>query len=170
MKPRIYWIDGPWAGRLAIMARPRGGDWLEGEIRQWKTAGIDIVVSTLTSDEIADLELDQEPTLCRGNGIEYTRFPIPDRAVPSSVRSTGELLHSLERELLQGKNVAFHCRQGVGRSPLLAAGLLVLAGMDPDKAFMRVGEARGCAVPETAEQREWVAKLLGDSSVLHREC
>jgi protein-tyrosine phosphatase len=168
MKPRIYWIEGPWAGHLAILARPRGGDWLEGEIRDWKAAGIDVVVSTLTRDEIADLELDQEPAVCRANGMEYLSFSIPDRGVPTSVRSSSDLLHLLEGKLFQGKNVAFHCRQGIGRSALLAAGLLVLAGLEPVKALERVGAARGCTVPETAEQRDWLAKLVSGSSVLPR--
>ena len=37
---KLYWISGPWAGKLAIAARPRGGDWLEDEIRDWKNGGI----------------------------------------------------------------------------------------------------------------------------------
>ena len=29
MSTRLYWADGPWSGKLALAARPRGGDWLE---------------------------------------------------------------------------------------------------------------------------------------------
>ena len=36
MHTELYWIPGPWLGRLAIMPRPRGGDWLEDEIRSWR--------------------------------------------------------------------------------------------------------------------------------------
>ena len=35
------------AGRLAIMARPRAGDWLEDEISGWRAQGVEIVVSLL---------------------------------------------------------------------------------------------------------------------------
>jgi hypothetical protein len=28
MNPKLYWVDGPWPGKLAISARPRGGGWL----------------------------------------------------------------------------------------------------------------------------------------------
>src|SRR5713101_2898754 len=54
MRPDIHWIDLPVAGRLAIMARPRAGDWLADEIAGWRAAGIDIVVNLLEPAEIAE--------------------------------------------------------------------------------------------------------------------
>jgi Cyclin-dependent kinase inhibitor 3 (CDKN3) len=163
MKAELYWIKGPSAGRLAIMPRPRGGDWLEDEIRDWRFAGIDIVVSTLTNEEAAELDLTNEAALCHANGIEYVSFPIADRGVPFSFLATAELLQRLDGKLAEGKGVAIHCRQGLGRSALLAACLLVLAGADPEAAIQRVGAARGCPVPETAVQREWIAKFSRDT-------
>ena len=76
MTPMLYWVEGPWTGHLAIMPRPRGGDWLEEEIRDWRRAGIDVVVSTLTTEEAAELELVKEAALCKANGMEYLAFPI----------------------------------------------------------------------------------------------
>src|SRR5438445_6662487 len=99
MHAEIYWIEGPWTGRVAMMPRPRGGDWLEDEVRDWRSAGIDVIVSTLTSEEIAELDLGQEAALCKANGMEYLAFPIRDRAVPGSVRATAELLRQLESKL-----------------------------------------------------------------------
>ena len=51
MLTELYWIDGPWPGKLAISARARGGDWLEDEMRGWRRNGIDTVVSLLTPAE-----------------------------------------------------------------------------------------------------------------------
>jgi hypothetical protein len=65
MRTKIYWIEGPWPGRLAISSRPRGGDWLEDEVRAWQQAGIETIVSLLTKDEIAALELAQEAEFYR---------------------------------------------------------------------------------------------------------
>lgn len=67
--------------------RPRGGDWLEDEIRGWKTSGIDSVVSLLTEDEVAGLNLENEPKFCKAHGLRYFSFPVIDRgvAVPETV-------------------------------------------------------------------------------------
>ncbi len=56
MRTDLYWIDGPWNGRLAIAARPRGGDWLDDEVGSWRQAGLDMMVSLLTPDEVAEFE------------------------------------------------------------------------------------------------------------------
>ncbi len=47
MRPEIHWIDLPAGVRLAIMARPRAGDWLDGEIAGWRAEGIGVMVSLL---------------------------------------------------------------------------------------------------------------------------
>lgn len=44
-------------GRLSTMARPRGGDWLTGELGDLAIAGVDVVVSLLTDAEAAELDL-----------------------------------------------------------------------------------------------------------------
>ena len=159
MRTSLYWIEGSWTGRLAIMPRPRGGDWLEDEVSAWRRAGVDVVVSALTPDEIAELDLNEQAELSRAVGIVYLGFAIPDRGVPDSATDTAELVRQLEKGLASGKRVAIHCRQGVGRSSLLAACVLAAAGVDPGDAFERIRTARGCSVPDTPEQREWVIKF-----------
>lgn len=157
MRTDLYWIEGPWPGRLAIMPRPRGGDWLDDEIQSWRQSGVDIVVSLLTPDEVAELNLAHEAALCQANGIQFMSFPIVDRDIPSSMEAFSELVTKLTDELTDGKNIAIHCRQGIGRAALVAICLLVLAGVDPEVAIQRVSSARGCTVPETPEQRRWIA-------------
>jgi hypothetical protein len=60
MKPTIYRISGPWTGTLAIIARPRGDDWLEDEMEALAESGIGVVVSLLTAEEDRDLGLNEE--------------------------------------------------------------------------------------------------------------
>jgi len=161
MKAAPYWIKGPWPGRLAILPRPRGGDWLEDEVRAWRLAGIDAVVSTLTSDEIAELDLSEEAELCQANGVECIAFPVEDRGLPSPSTAAAELARRLEEKLAKGKTIAIHCRQGVGRSAVIAASVLVAAGVEAEAAWAKVRKARGCPVPDTAEQRSWVVRFAG---------
>lgn len=159
MRTELYWIEGSWPGRLAIMPRPRGGDWLEDEVSSWRRLGIDTIVSALSSEEIAELDLIQEKEHCEKVGIEFLTFPVVDRGVPRSAKETWELVRQLEEKLAQGKKIAVHCRQGVGRAALLAACILAVSGVDPASAWDRITVARGCVVPDTAEQREWVVRF-----------
>lgn len=152
----VYWVPGPWRGRLGIVPRPRGGDWLEDEVRSWREAGLSVIASLLTSEESAELGLQEEAQASRRAGLEFHSLPIPDLGVPPSRGAMADLVESLEQALAGGRGVAVHCRQGIGRSSLAAASVLVSAGVPPEAAFRDIATARGTAVPETAEQRRWV--------------
>ena len=116
MKPELFWISGPWRGKLAIAARPRGGDWLNDEANGWRRAGVDVVVSLLENEEASQLELMGEGHAAEHNSISFISFPIPDRGVPASFGDAASLMIRIAGQLEAGKNVAVHCRQGVGRS------------------------------------------------------
>jgi protein-tyrosine phosphatase len=159
MIPTLFWIPGPWRGRLAVAARPRGGDWLEGEALGWRRAGVDVVVSLLEQNEAHELGLDREKEAAEANGIHFVSFPIPDRGTPKSTQGALSLLKNIERLLRGGKSVAVHCRQGLGRSGLIAAGALIGGGVSVENAIHAVSAARGETVPETAEQLRWIQGL-----------
>lgn len=156
MHSTLYWIDAPGPLRLAIMARPRAGDWLEDEIAHWRDSGVGVVVSLLERDEVEDLELQREAMLCPQSGIEFRSFPIPDRGLPAD---TGEALRFAASVAAAGKPVAVHCRAGIGRSSLMAAAMLVAHGLDPAAALAAIGAARGLPIPDTEAQRDWVLGL-----------
>ena len=42
MGAKVFWIAGSWRGRLGIVPRPRGADWLDDETRAWREAGIEL--------------------------------------------------------------------------------------------------------------------------------
>ncbi len=162
MRTELYWIEGPWRGRLAIMPRPRGGDWLEDEIGSWKRLGIDTIVSALTTEEIAELDLIGEKELCERAGIDFISFSIVDRGLPPSDEAALKLVRRLEQGLARAAKIAIHCRQGIGRASVVAACVLAASGVDPALAFERIASARGCAVPDTSGQREWVLRFARD--------
>ena len=151
----LYW-DPVRSGRLAIMARPRSGEWLRDEISSWRDAGVTLVLSLLEHSEIRDLDLGAEASICADFGIDFLSYPIPDRGVPGSVAATAGLSKRLNEKLAHDATIAIHCRAGIGRSSLIAA--CVLSGQDVDhvRAFEIIGKARRVAVPDTSEQIEWV--------------
>ena len=159
MSPDLFWIVGPWRGRLAIATRPRGGDWLKDELEGLRRAGVDVVVSLLEINEADQLDLVNERQAAEANGIRFISFPIPDRGIPASVPPAISLMADLAGALEKGQNIAVHCRQGIGRSGLIAAGVLTIAGASPADAVQAVSSARGLSIPETPDQRQWVEGL-----------
>lgn len=155
----IYWIRTDFSGRIGIASRPRGGAWIEDDIETWKTDGVDLVVSLLTTDEIEEFDLGAEELICREHEIGFRSFSIPDRGVPASRDEALDLVAELAQVVTEGKNVVVHCRQGIGRSGLVVAAVLAQLGEEPDRALALVEEARGRPVPDTEEQREWVRGL-----------
>jgi protein-tyrosine phosphatase len=141
---------------LAVAARPRGGEWLKDDVTSWKRANVNAVLSLLTADEERDLDLRDEAGEVRAQGMDFASFPIPDREIPKSEAKLAEVLERVTRSLSTGKNVLVHCRQGIGRSGLVAACLLVKKGMSPGAAVESVSAVRGISVPETTEQRDWI--------------
>lgn len=156
MLSEIYWIEADGTPKLAIMARPRAGDWVEDEVEHWKHSGVEVVVSLLETEEIEDLALQLEAPLCLRNGIEFLSFPIPDRGVPDDVSGAFRFASDLGR---LGKTIAVHCRANIGRSSIMAAAILVSRGVGADAALTAISAARRTQVPDTDAQREWVLSL-----------
>ena len=98
----------------------------------------------------------QENEVCQKNGLEFLSLPIIDRSVPALDSNTVNLFERVAAALAQGKKITVHCRQGIGRSGLIAASLLVAKGTSPAAAVEQVGKARRATVPETPEQRAWI--------------
>lgn len=158
----LYWVRDTDI-RLAIVPRPRGQDWLADDLRALREHGIDTLVSLLTSEESCELGLSEEARYCGEVVINFLVFPIPDRSVPSSVADFSKFVTLVESELRNGKGVGIHCRAGIGRSSLLAACLLMRHGYTAEVAFDAIALSRGCPVPDTAEQRQWVERWMGSS-------
>jgi len=156
MRPTLFVIERDGPGRLATMACPRGGDWLDDELGALQTEGVDVLVSALTNSELAELQLSAEPELARQAGLTYISFPIPDRGAPEGAAAT-DLAGQLEERLTGGEFIVVHCRAGIGRSSLIAAAVLVREGLSPAEAWELISAARGLSVPDTEAQRAWLA-------------
>jgi protein-tyrosine phosphatase len=124
-----------------------------------RTAGVAMVVSLLDAEEEAHLVLEDKATAAAASGIDLRAFPIPDRGEPASRESVAELADEIVDALDTAKNVAVHCRQGIGRSGMIVGGVLVAVGSDVPAALRKVKESAGIDFPETQEQRRWLQEL-----------
>ncbi len=154
----IHWVRDIPPHRLGLMARPRGGESLREEIASWQRASLNVVVSLLEPQEIRELELREEPTLCAEHGIVFRHLPIPDRGIPTSRRDAIALIDELSAELAAGKAVAIHCRAGIGRTGLIAGSLLHRLGVPGKDIFSLLSRSRGVSMPDTPTQADWVAQ------------
>lgn len=151
----IFPIEGPWAGRLAVCSRPRSGGWLDDDIQALQRAGFDTLISAITPEELVKLFLEQVPEACERWRVTWVHFPVGNLQVPS-LEIARPAIESWTRMLAAGRGLAVHCWGSIGRSPTLAASMLVLGGVEPGAAWERVQLARGKPVPDTQEQRRWI--------------
>jgi protein-tyrosine phosphatase len=156
LKATIYPITDATPNHIAIVARPRGNDWLGEEISALSREGIDILVSMLTGEEAEELGLNRESAECAAAGIGFVNVAIPDRSVPSDRNAFLRSVDELATRVREGRYLGVHCRASIGRSSVLAASILVRLGWDAKAAFDAIESARGCSVPDTSEQKQWV--------------
>ena len=136
--------------------RPRGEDWLGNEMLRFKQNGIDTVVSLLESDEAELLGLAEEGPLAVAAGLHFLSFPIPDVHVPPDIKALRKFVTGLTDRLRAGEAIGVHCRGSIGRATVTAACTLIHMGWVPNAALAAITAARGCAVPDTEEQKNWI--------------
>jgi protein-tyrosine phosphatase len=157
--PEHYQMDLDFPGRLYICPKPRGHDWIEDEIRGFSDLGVQALVSLLTLDEALDFGLCEEKWFCEQFGIQFTQFPVDHQGLPDRFKSFFELSLSCLQLLHQGKKIAVHSRAGIGRTSLFSASVLYFHGIWPEQALEKIEEARGYAIPDTEEQKDWILGL-----------
>jgi len=83
---KTYWINEEKIGeqKIGTMARPRGNDWLDDEIKGLKNRKIDCLVSLLERSEEFELGLQNEKEICANWEIEFINFPIQDVTTPKN--------------------------------------------------------------------------------------
>jgi protein-tyrosine phosphatase len=141
---------------LAIVLCPRGGHALYAELLKLRRAGIDVLVSMLSDDQIDMLELQEEALIARRLGMDFLHHPVPDHHVPGDPRAFRAFVQGLAERLRNGHRIGIHCWGSIGRAPLTTACTLIHLGWKPQAALAAIESARGCEVPETEEQKQWV--------------
>jgi protein-tyrosine phosphatase len=149
----IFWIADT---GLAIVMRPRGEDWLENDLKRIQMAGIQTIISTVEIWEARALGLSEEGSKIERLGMRFISYPMPDRSVPFDRENFTEFVQKLARRLQTGEKIGVHCRGCIGRSTVVTASTLIKLGWPAEKALDAIEKARGCSVPDTEEQRDWI--------------
>ena len=156
MQAEMYKVGTIGKGFFAIMARPSLEQSDPASVVNISRLGIKLVVSLLETNEARTLGLDAEREEVRGLGMDFVSFPIPDMGIPTSVEEFAGLSKMLLKQVDAGVNTLVHCHAGIGRSGLMAAGILLHCDLDPKQAFAHVSKMRGIRVPETSQQENWL--------------
>lgn len=157
----VFWIgDNPSipVAHLSIILRPHGKDLLLEELLRIKNSGIHTVVSMLEDWEADYLGLADEQQLAEQIGLNFLSFPIPDRATPGDKTNFRRFINGLAARVRDGDAIGVHCRGCIGRSTIAVAATLIHLGLTPETALNAVESARGCLVPDTEEQRDWILR------------
>ena len=152
----VFWINGGRSAYLAIVLRPRGGDWLEEELRRMRRSGIETLISMLEPAEAAFLGLENEEAAAGQAGLNFLSYPIPDTQVPEDVTGFRQFVAKVAERLNQGEHIGVHCRGCIGRATILSACTLIHLGWHPSDALAAIEKARGMVVPDTPEQATWI--------------
>lgn len=159
----IFWIQGDPSLGLAIVQRPQGDSWLRDELSLMKEGGVESIVSLLDPTEAMWLGLSQEGPLSEELGMTFLAYPILDAHVPADVASFRAFVAGLADRLRAGERIGMHCQGSIGRSTVTAACTLIHLGWRAKNALAAIQAARGCRVPDTAEQRRWILRYKAEA-------
>lgn len=119
-------------------------DRIENDLQSIRSWGASVIVTLLESYEISLLGLTELSDKALSLNLHWIHLPIrnmelPDKAFEESWQSVGPELLKL---LIDGQRILIHCKEGVGRSGVVAARLLIESGVDPETAMKVVRKAR----------------------------
>jgi protein-tyrosine phosphatase len=127
------------AGRPSYPDEPPAPGTVELGVRDWRAAGVDLVVSLIEDWEVPRRAPGLFETLGR-HGITLVRFPVPDFGVPADAAAFARLLAEVRGRLGEGGGVLAHCNAGLGRTAVFLGALLRASGFggDPVAEIRRV--------------------------------
>jgi hypothetical protein len=163
--PESYWVE---PGRLLAGEYPAAA--FVGRTRErlgrMLDAGINTFIDLTVPNELPPyLPILLEEASQRNIEVRYNRFTIMDRSIP--IRGImNAILNSIDRSLLEGRNIYVHCWGGVGRTGTTVGCYLVRHGLSGEQALAQLAEwwkdvpksAYNPRSPETDMQVEFILK------------
>lgn len=132
-----------------------------------KEYSIDTLVSLIESFELKELKTPHLLKDVDSYGISPIWYPIPDMKAPSDIVTSMELIEEVYDQLEAGKNVAVHCKGGLGRTGCIAACLLIRVGHDPQNAIGWTRHVRKGTI-QTKEQEYFIYRYAWEIGAMAR--
>lgn len=129
-------------------------DRIENDLQSIRNWGAAVIVTLLDLRELAMLGVADLPDKVHSMNMNWLHLPIrsmelPDETFEEEWKSAGPQLLQL---LSEGQRLLIHCKEGIGRSGVVAARLLIEAGVAPATALKLVKKARpGCLMLNSHE-------------------
>lgn len=121
---------------------------LEADINTIARWGASVVVTLMECVELTILQLDNLPLKVTEHGIRWIHLPIRNRSLPDSGFESlwAEVGAELRKTLQHGGKIVIHCQEGIGRTGIVAARLLIEMGVSCNDAVRMVRSARSGAL------------------------
>ena len=121
------------SGSISVMAKPVSGEWIDDEFSGISKYGINQIVSLLERSEAYEVGLKDEKNYAEKNDMKFVSYPIPDRGLPESINDFSKFTKGLYHSAAEGNNIVIHCRAGIGRTGIVAAGVLLHCGFSAEQ-------------------------------------
>lgn len=117
---------------------------LEADVKTISSWGATVLVTLMELIELNVLQITNLPEKLAEYGIGWIHLPIRNRALPDGEfeavwSKVGGELRSI---LNNGGKIVIHCQEGIGRTGLIAARLLIEMGVNKNEAITLVRTAR----------------------------
>ncbi|VAW69735.1 putative protein-tyrosine phosphatase [hydrothermal vent metagenome] len=137
-----------------------GGNWernLEHDLKTIQAWGARVLVSLMEEHEFDLLGIADFMDILSASTFEWFHLPIKDMQIPDSAfeQQWSTIGPLLQQQLKAGESIVIHCRGGLGRTGLLAARMLVEAGISPVNAVADIRTARAHSI-ETYAQENYI--------------
>ena len=150
----IYTSAAPCAHDYIWEGSAKGRVCFDQVAEEMKRKEISHVIVLLEESELQDIYDGKLKYLYRSYGFTVHSYPIPDRGIPTSIKSFSDFQAKLV-DLTETARVLVHCYAGLGRTEMVVAGLFVTLGNDAEKAIQMVRVKNSGSV-ETRQQEKFL--------------
>ena len=149
------------AGALIFTPCPGTRDTtLEEALQALQQAGASGVITLMPHGELAANGAEQIARQCQALDLAWYHLPVADEQVPQEdfVRSWKASRQAIVDQLRGGHSLAIHCKGGSGRTGLIAARILIEAGIARSEAIALVQALRPKAIQHPAHVN-WISQF-----------